>query len=325
MEENLYAFDTNCPKCSGQTTEKQIGLATFIMCQDVINCDYYKIKKIEFIINNPSDERIKREKGWYEQRLKLFIRREKEKIKKEFIAKEMERLKKEYNENNTKSETKDVEIEDLSKEEKTSLLYYDIETTGLDPEKTQIISFTSLDSSTGLIEVLEDDDGEKTLLEKIKHKLENVINEDKLLIGYNSVFFDLPYIFTRFEINEIKHDFDVSKYQKLNEIVDKKQDVMDVKYNDKKLRHIDFLITIKTYYEQFNKFKLNDICKQLDIPSKTKITGLPHEQREKDHDKFVEYAEQDVRILETINNKLNIIDLLQDIAKASNSDINQTM
>jgi uncharacterized protein YprB with RNaseH-like and TPR domain len=350
MEENLYAFDTNCPKCGGQTTEKQIGLATFIMCKDPIKCDYYKIKQIDSIINNPSDERIKREKEWYEQRFRLFIRREKDKIKAEFIAKEIERLKKEYHDQNIngesgnteesentkkseKSYTEDniknenTETEDLNKEklEKIPLLYYDIETTGLDPKKNPIISFASLDSSTGLIEVLEDDNGEKTLLENIKSKLEQSINEDKILIGYNSIFFDLPYIFTRFKVNEIEHDFNVSEYQKLNEIVNKKQDVVDIKYNNKKLQHVDFLIAIKTHYEQFNKFKLDDICKQLKIPSKTKITGLPHEQRETDHDKFIEYAEQDVRVLDIINKKLDIINLLEDIAKESNSDISQTM
>ncbi|MDR2873338.1 MAG: hypothetical protein LBV42_01100 [Methanobrevibacter sp.] len=85
-----------CPKCGGQTAEKQIGLATFLICHDFINCDYYKINKIESIINDPSDDRIEREKQWYEDRFKLFIKREKDKIKAEFIAKEMECLKKEH-------------------------------------------------------------------------------------------------------------------------------------------------------------------------------------------------------------------------------------
>ncbi|MDR2623439.1 MAG: hypothetical protein LBC39_02545 [Methanobrevibacter sp.] len=95
MENDLYAFDTSCPKCGGKTTKKQIGLAVFIMCQDVMDCDHYEIEKIDSIIDNPSEKRINWEKLWYKERLNIFIRKEKNKIKKEFIAKEMERLRKE--------------------------------------------------------------------------------------------------------------------------------------------------------------------------------------------------------------------------------------
>ncbi|MDR2829971.1 MAG: hypothetical protein LBB45_02875 [Methanobrevibacter sp.] len=96
MEEDLYNFDVSCPKCGGKTTKKQIGLANFIMCQDVVGCDYYEIEEIESIINDPSEERIKWEKLWYKERFNIFIRKEKNEIKKNFIAKEMERLKREY-------------------------------------------------------------------------------------------------------------------------------------------------------------------------------------------------------------------------------------
>ncbi|MDR1820280.1 MAG: hypothetical protein LBR15_08570 [Methanobrevibacter sp.] len=93
MEDGLYNFDTSCPKCGGKIDKKQVGLAIFVMCQDVMDCDYYEIEKINSIINNPSEERVKWERSWYKERFDIFIRREKNRIKKEFIAKEMERLK----------------------------------------------------------------------------------------------------------------------------------------------------------------------------------------------------------------------------------------
>jgi hypothetical protein len=60
-----------------------------------MDCDFYKIEKVESIVNNPSEERVNWEESWYNERFNNFIRLEKNKIKKEFIAKEMERLKKE--------------------------------------------------------------------------------------------------------------------------------------------------------------------------------------------------------------------------------------
>ncbi|MDR3222117.1 MAG: hypothetical protein LBT66_00055 [Methanobrevibacter sp.] len=93
MENDLYDFDTSCPKCGGKTSKKQIGLATFIMCQNVMDCNFYKIEKIESIVNNPSKERVNWEESWYKERFNNFIRLKKNKIKKDFIAKEMEHLK----------------------------------------------------------------------------------------------------------------------------------------------------------------------------------------------------------------------------------------
>ncbi|MDR3292216.1 MAG: hypothetical protein LBT10_08745, partial [Methanobrevibacter sp.] len=65
MENDLYEFDTSCPKCGGKTKKRQIGLATFIMCQNVMDCDFYKIEKVESIVNNPSEERVNWEESWY--------------------------------------------------------------------------------------------------------------------------------------------------------------------------------------------------------------------------------------------------------------------
>lgn len=95
MEDGLYLYDTSCPLCGKKTEKKQLGLATFIICQDFFNCDYFEIESIESIVENPSELRQNWEKEWYKERFRLFLKREKERIKREFIAKEMERLRKE--------------------------------------------------------------------------------------------------------------------------------------------------------------------------------------------------------------------------------------
>lgn len=106
---------------------------------------------------------------------------------------------------------------DLKPFNQVKIIYIDIETLGLDPEKDRII-YIGLKYSSGYgFEDNKDRFGlithsdEKLLLEKFVKVLKKY--KPEILSGYNSLQFDIPFIIKRCEILKVKHPFKTTDYR----------------------------------------------------------------------------------------------------------------
>lgn len=106
---------------------------------------------------------------------------------------------------------------DLKPFNQVKIIYIDIETLGLDPEKDRII-YIGLKYSSGYgfednkdrFELISHSD-EKILLEKFVKFLKQY--KPEILSGYNSLQFDIPFIIKRCEILKVKHPFKTTDYR----------------------------------------------------------------------------------------------------------------
>lgn len=177
----------------------------------------------------------------------------------------------------------DIQIEDNLK-----ILYFDIETDdsvgGIVVGRDRIISWAATD-------------GEKTYYEtgdekKILKKFIKVIEGYDIISGWNSEFFDLPYIQMRCE----KHG---------------------IRYQWKSLLHVDmYQRCFKIYGYEANiiglkNFSLNEIAKAFLGITKTELEGVKIHVLEKENPELLkEYNINDAKLLYQLDTKLNIIKLM---------------
>lgn len=147
------------------------------------------------------------------------------------------------------------------------------------------------------------------------------IEDADLISGWNSEFFDVPYVINRTIQVLGKHE--TRKYCFWNELPKKKT----VNRNDQDVEiwslvgriHMDYLDLYKKYtYEERHSYALNAIAEYELNEKKVEYDGTLDELYNNDFKKFLEYNIQDTMLLEKLDKKLQYIDLANNIAHGAN-------
>lgn len=156
-------------------------------------------------------------------------------------------------------------------------MYYDIETTSLEPSEGIITSVVFIDENNN-IKTFINDDNEKEMLQKISDFLS--YNDVMSLIGFNSKEFDDEYLAYRMRVNGIH-------------------------YNPVKNCNIDIM---KMCNKLFVKGSLASIAKQLGVIEKIELETNPIKLfYDGDFDTLLEYNIRDVEVTKAIAEKMNIL------------------
>lgn len=156
-------------------------------------------------------------------------------------------------------------------------LYYDIETTSLEPNQGIITSIVFIDENDN-IKTFINDDNEKKMLNDVKNYLAS--NNIMSLIGFNSKEFDDDYLAYRMRVNGVSY----------NPIMSSNIDVM------------------KMCNKLFVKGSLASIAKQLGVIEKIELETNPIKlYYDGDFDILLEYNIRDVEVTKAITEKMNIL------------------
>lgn len=161
-------------------------------------------------------------------------------------------------------------------------LYYDIETTSLDPKDGVLTNVVFIDKDDN-IKVFSNDDGdEKRMLNEISEYL--VSNNIMSLIGFNNKSFDDEYLRYRMNINQIEY----------NPIMSCNIDIMQM------------------CNKLFVNGSLSSIAKQLGVIEKIELESNPVKLfYDGDFDTLIEYNIRDVEVTKAISEKMNILSFVQ--------------
>lgn len=161
-------------------------------------------------------------------------------------------------------------------------MYYDIETTSLDPKDGVITSVVFIDEYDNIKVFVNDDGDEKRMLEEIYYFLYD--NDVMSLIGFNNKKFDDEYLRYRMNINQIP-------------------------YNPIKSCNIDIM---QMCNKLFVSGSLASIAKQLGVIEKIELETNPMKLfYDGDFDTLVEYNIRDVEVTKAISEKMNILPFVQ--------------
>jgi DNA polymerase elongation subunit (family B) len=146
---------------------------------------------------------------------------------------------------------------------------------------------------------------EEELLKLFLNKWEEL--EPTIVSGYNSGFFDIPYLYYR--INRVlgnRYALRLSPLQKINIVEwDLEQPVVIGGIN-----HLDYMLLIKKFFaKQEPSYKLGDIGEKYAKLGKIEFEGNLDRLFKEDPEKFIEYNIRDVEILLELDKKLKHIDL----------------
>lgn len=180
-----------------------------------------------------------------------------------------------------------IEPEDYRK------VFYDIETTSLDPSEGIITSICFIDSFTDEEHCLLNKGNEKELLERFV----NYLNDNDVLgiVGFNSVGFDTPYLQYRCDVNGVFFD--------RNDYIE--TDVM--------------LVANKL----FIRGSLDSIAKQLGVSRKLEVDNPVSLWNNKEYDTLLEYNIQDVRVTKELYEKLNVETFMESLWRLTWFDYNK--
>lgn len=161
-------------------------------------------------------------------------------------------------------------------------MYYDIETTSLDPKDGVITSVVFIDENDNVKVFVNDDGDEKRMLKKIANFL--IDNNVMSLIGFNNKKFDDEYLRYRMSINQIS-------------------------YNPINSCNIDIM---QMCNKLFVNGSLASIAKQLGVIEKIELESNPVKLfYDGDFDTLVEYNIRDVEVTKAISEKMNILPFVQ--------------
>ena len=208
----------------------------------------------------------------------------------------------------------DIEVEvvdgfpDVMKanEKITSIAFYD--------ELTEKYFCYTLDEQRKLQNYEKDDEvvelfqTEYELLTKFYQKYVEI--SPHILSGWNSEFFDIPYLYNR-SVNVLGKS-----------VADMLSPIRDVMYSEYKKKHSIAGVSSLDYLTLYRKFSPNqqssyrlDYIGELEIGmKKIEYQGTLNDLYEKDLDKFIEYNIRDVRILVELDKKLDFINIARGIA-----------
>lgn len=146
---------------------------------------------------------------------------------------------------------------------------------------------------------------EKELLLKFINKWEEI--DPTIICGYNSEFFDIPYLYSRMsKILGSHHAVRLSPLKKVDE-----GDFMGVKYTKiAGVNHLDYMLLFKKYITaQEPSYKLGDIGTKYVNLGKIEYNGSLDRLYREDINKFIEYNIRDVEILVALEEKFKFIEL----------------
>lgn len=157
-------------------------------------------------------------------------------------------------------------------------MYYDIETTSLDPSEGIVTSVVFIDKDNNVKTFLNDDGNEREMLNSIAKFLKK--NKVLSLIGFNSKKFDDEYLSYRMRTNQIKYE----------PIMNCNIDIMNMAN------------------KLFISGSLASMAKQLGVIEKIELEDNPIKLfYDGDFDTLVEYNIRDVEVTKAISEKLNIL------------------
>ncbi len=131
-----------------------------------------------------------------------------------------------------------------------------------------------------------------------------------ILSGWNSEFFDIPYLYNR-SVNVLGKS-----------VADMLSPIRDVMYSEYKKKHTIAGVSSLDYLTLYRKFSVNqqssyrlDYIGELEVGmKKIEYQGTLNDLYEKDLDKFIEYNIRDVKILVELDKKLDFINIARGIA-----------
>ena len=156
---------------------------------------------------------------------------------------------------------------------------------------------------------------EADLLDTFLNKMEEI--EPDILVGYNSDYFDIPYLFHRMCIVLGEKDakrlspIGVVKYKKNNKYWYKQDQFVDIAG----VESLDYMRLHKKYsWEDEPSWKLDSIGEKYVGINKIEYEGSLDKLFEEDIHKFIQYNFVDVEILVELDKKLQYIDLTKNLA-----------
>jgi DNA polymerase elongation subunit (family B) len=145
---------------------------------------------------------------------------------------------------------------------------------------------------------------EKTLIRKFLSKWEQM--DPTMVVGYNSDFFDIPYIYYR--IQKILGDevLRLSPIGKITENLNNGNSPIKIGL----VNSLDYMLLLKKYIaKEEPSYKLGDIGTKYAKLGKIEYNGSLDTLFKEDKDKYIDYNIRDVEILEALEEKLKFIEL----------------
>ena len=144
-----------------------------------------------------------------------------------------------------------------------------------------------------------------------------LIEDADILTGWNSEGYDIPYMVNR--VTRIMSKNDTRKFCLLNQLPKKRTyerfGKEETTYDLVGRVHMDYLQLYKKYnYESRHSYKLDFIGEMEVGENKTQYEGTLDQLYNKDFKRFVEYNRQDTMLMVKIHNKLQFLDLANQIA-----------
>jgi DNA polymerase elongation subunit (family B) len=159
---------------------------------------------------------------------------------------------------------------------------------------------------------------EKDLIKKFLDKWEEL--DPTIVVGWNSEYFDIPYLYFRFQKilgDEVLRLSPIKKI-KINEYLGENQ------INIGGINHLDYMLLFKKYItDQEPSYKLGDIGEKYVKLGKIEFEGNLNQLFKNDLNKFIDYNLRDVEIIEQLEEKLKFIVLTISLCHICNIPYNQ--
>lgn len=145
---------------------------------------------------------------------------------------------------------------------------------------------------------------ENTLLKKFLSKWEEL--DPTICIGYNSDFFDMPYLYYRIKKRLGDEVFRLSPIGKIDENPSNPNNPIKIGL----VNCLDFMLLLKKYIaKEESSYKLNDVGLKYAKLGKIEYDGNLDKLFAEDPNKFIDYNIRDIEILEALEDKLKFIEL----------------
>ena len=161
---------------------------------------------------------------------------------------------------------------------------------------------------------------EKELIDKFLNKWEEL--DPTIIVGYNSEFFDIPYLY--FRIASVFDNEKASRLSPLNsiQINDWNPKILSVRLGG--INHLDYMLLHKKYImKEEPSYKLNAIGEKYVGLGKIEYEGNLNQLFVNDKELFIDYNLRDVEILEKLEEKLKFIELTILISHICNTPYDQ--
>jgi len=146
---------------------------------------------------------------------------------------------------------------------------------------------------------------EKELAKKFLDKLEEI--DPTIIVGYNSEYFDIPYLY--FRIKQILGEDEVLRLSPIKKINYREYNG-EIQLTIGGVNHLDYMLLHKKYImKEEPSYKLGDIGTKYVNLGKVEYEGNLNTLFRDDIDKFIDYNLRDVEIIEALEGKLKFIDL----------------